>query len=92
MILYVIIPGACHLCDPNLPAPACEYCTCKILTRTNTNIGKNILLIYLNLIKLTNSEKVPFNTTTELQKIDEKSTHTGDGWLLSKCKSVQDVT
>ena len=91
MILYVIIPGACHLRDPNLPAPACEYCTCKILTRTNTNIGKNILLIN-NLIKLTNSEKVPFNTTTELQKIDEKSTHTGDGWLLSKCKSVQDVT
>ena len=31
------IAGARDLCDPNVPASACEYRTCKTLTRTKTH-------------------------------------------------------
>ena len=36
------IAGARDLCDPNVPASACEYRTCKTLTRTQTQTSQNI--------------------------------------------------
>ena len=43
------VSGTCHLCDPNVPASACEYCTCKTLTRTHTNIRQQT--VYPHLLK-----------------------------------------
>ena len=60
-IILPSIAGARDLCDPNVPASACEYRTCKTLTRTHTQTSASPINLKFNLYKTSaaNAEQIP---------------------------------